>query len=106
MLIRRLVKQIEKKEKKRDEKEVVTRDDVEELLKSVFQFVKDKEQLLQGMLWVGEVWFAVYTLGMEYVLLLFCSLSSDSTSLWYKKYKTFLFQNWALSVSYEIVEGL
>lgn len=50
MLIRRLVKQIEKKEKKRDEKEVVTRDDVEELLKSVFQFVKDKEQLLQGML--------------------------------------------------------
>ncbi|NWV31779.1 CCD83 protein, partial [Grantiella picta] len=28
---------------------VVTRDDVEELLKSVFQFVKDKEQLLQDL---------------------------------------------------------
>lgn len=50
MLIRRLVRQIEEKENKRDDKEVVTRDDVEESLKAVFQFVKDKEQLLQGML--------------------------------------------------------
>ncbi|XP_066031710.1 coiled-coil domain-containing protein 83 [Chamaea fasciata] len=49
VLIRHLVKQIEKKEKKRDEKEVVTRDDVEESLKAVFQFVKDKEQLLQDL---------------------------------------------------------
>lgn len=50
MLIRRLVKRIEEKEKKRDEKEVVTRDDVEKSLKAVFQFVKDKEKLLQGTL--------------------------------------------------------
>ncbi|RMC07481.1 hypothetical protein DUI87_16954 [Hirundo rustica rustica] len=49
VLIRHLVKQIEEKEKKRDEKEVVTRDDVEESLKAVFQFVKDKEQLLQDL---------------------------------------------------------
>ncbi|XP_059694449.1 coiled-coil domain-containing protein 83 [Haemorhous mexicanus] len=49
VLIRRLVRQIEEKEKKRDEKEVVTRDDVEESLKAVFQFVKDKEQLLQDL---------------------------------------------------------
>ncbi|XP_063250471.1 coiled-coil domain-containing protein 83 [Prinia subflava] len=49
VLIRRLVKQIEKKEQKRDEKEAVTRDDVEESLKAVFQFVKDKEQLLQDL---------------------------------------------------------
>lgn len=86
MLIRRLVKRIEEKEKKRDEKEVVTRDDVEKSLKAVFQFVKDKEKLLQGMLWVGEMWFAVYMLGMEYVvlLLLFFNLRRDSTSLLYK----------------------
>ncbi|CAN8195545.1 unnamed protein product, partial [Coccothraustes coccothraustes] len=49
VLIRCLVRQIEEKEKKRDEKEVVTRDDVEESLKAVFQFVKDKEQLLQDL---------------------------------------------------------
>ncbi|XP_053788707.1 coiled-coil domain-containing protein 83 isoform X1 [Vidua chalybeata] len=49
VLIRRLVRQIEEKEKKRDEKEVVTRDDVEESLKAVFQFVKDKEQVIQDL---------------------------------------------------------
>ncbi|XP_033372351.1 coiled-coil domain-containing protein 83 [Parus major] len=49
VLIWRLVRQIEEKEKKRDEKEVVTRDDVERSLKEVFQFVKDKEQLLQDL---------------------------------------------------------
>ncbi|XP_005516218.1 PREDICTED: coiled-coil domain-containing protein 83 [Pseudopodoces humilis] len=49
VLIWRLVRQIEEKEKKRDEKEVVTRDDVERSLKEVFQFVKDKEQLLQNL---------------------------------------------------------
>ncbi|XP_008633143.1 coiled-coil domain-containing protein 83 [Corvus cornix cornix] len=49
VLIRRLVRQIEEKENKRDDKEVVTRDDVEESLKAVFQFVKDKEQLLQDL---------------------------------------------------------
>lgn len=50
MLIRRIVRQIEGKEKKRDETKLVTRDEVEEALKAVFQLVKDKEQLLQGML--------------------------------------------------------
>ncbi|XP_062343477.1 coiled-coil domain-containing protein 83 [Cinclus cinclus] len=49
VLIRRFVRQIEEKEKKRDEKKVVTRDDVEESLKAVFQLVKDKEQLLQDL---------------------------------------------------------
>uniref|UniRef100_A0A803VQ56 Coiled-coil domain containing 83 n=1 Tax=Ficedula albicollis TaxID=59894 RepID=A0A803VQ56_FICAL len=49
VLIWHLVRQIEEKEKKRDEKEVVTRDDVEESLKAVFQLVKDKEQLLQDL---------------------------------------------------------
>ncbi|XP_023777442.1 coiled-coil domain-containing protein 83 [Cyanistes caeruleus] len=49
VLIWHLVRQIEEKEKKRDEKEVVTRDDVEKSLKEVFQFVKDKEQLLQDL---------------------------------------------------------
>lgn len=98
MLIRRLVRQIEEKEKKRDEKETVTRDDVEESLKAVFQFVKDKEQLLQGMLCIGEVWFAVYTLGIEYVLLLFCNLGRDSTSLLYKKYKTISLPKLGLSI--------
>lgn len=61
---------------------------MEESLKAVFQFVKDKEQLLQGTFCAGEVWFAVYTLGIKYMLILFCNLSRDSTSLLYKKYKT------------------
>lgn len=90
MLIRRIVRQIEEKEKKRDETKLVTRDEVEEALKAVFQLVKDKEQLLQGMLGVGEVWFAVCTHGIEYVLLLLlCNLSRDPTFLLYNKYKTF-----------------
>uniref|UniRef100_A0A8C5NT97 Coiled-coil domain containing 83 n=1 Tax=Junco hyemalis TaxID=40217 RepID=A0A8C5NT97_JUNHY len=49
LLISRLVRQIEEKENKRDEKGIVTRDDVEESLKAVFQFVKDKEQLLEDL---------------------------------------------------------
>ncbi|XP_050188285.1 coiled-coil domain-containing protein 83 [Myiozetetes cayanensis] len=48
-LIRRIIKQIEEKEKKRDEKEVVTRNDVEESLKAIFQYVKDKEQLFEEL---------------------------------------------------------
>ncbi|XP_032908691.1 coiled-coil domain-containing protein 83 [Catharus ustulatus] len=49
VLIRRIVRQIEEKEKKRDETKLVTRDEVEEALKAVFQLVKDKEQLLQDL---------------------------------------------------------
>ncbi|XP_071427742.1 coiled-coil domain-containing protein 83 [Pithys albifrons albifrons] len=48
-LIRRLIKQTEEKEKERDEKEVVTRDDVEESLKAIFQFVREKEQLFKDL---------------------------------------------------------
>ncbi|XP_032534169.1 coiled-coil domain-containing protein 83 [Chiroxiphia lanceolata] len=48
-LIRRLIKQIEEKEKERDDKEVVTRDDVEESLKAIFQYVRDKEQLFKEL---------------------------------------------------------
>ncbi|XP_054078959.1 coiled-coil domain-containing protein 83 [Rissa tridactyla] len=47
--IRHTLRQIEEQEKRRDEKEVVTRDDVEESLKGVWQYVKDKEQLLKDL---------------------------------------------------------
>lgn len=45
-----MLRQIEEQEKEQDEKEVVTRDDVEESLKATWQYVRDKEQLLKGML--------------------------------------------------------
>ncbi|KAM9602006.1 coiled-coil domain-containing protein 83 isoform 3-T5 [Morphnus guianensis] len=45
--IRRILRQIEEEEKEQDEKEVVTRDDVEESLKAIWQYAKDKEQLLK-----------------------------------------------------------
>ncbi|XP_074996349.1 coiled-coil domain-containing protein 83 [Calonectris borealis] len=47
--IRRVLRQIEEAEKGQDEKEVVTRDDVEESLKANWQYVKDKEQLLKDL---------------------------------------------------------
>ncbi|XP_030332898.1 coiled-coil domain-containing protein 83 isoform X2 [Strigops habroptila] len=47
--IRRLLEQIEEEEKERDNKEVVTRDDVEESLIATWQYVKDKEQLLEDL---------------------------------------------------------
>ncbi|XP_067996402.1 coiled-coil domain-containing protein 83 [Melanerpes formicivorus] len=45
--VRRIITHLEDEEKERDEKEVVTRDDVEESLKTKCQYVKDKEQLLK-----------------------------------------------------------
>uniref|UniRef100_A0A8C4UAI0 Coiled-coil domain containing 83 n=1 Tax=Falco tinnunculus TaxID=100819 RepID=A0A8C4UAI0_FALTI len=45
--IRRMLRKIKEEKKKQDEKEVVTRDDVEDLLKAKWQYVKDKEQLLK-----------------------------------------------------------
>lgn len=48
--IRRILRKIEEKEKEQDEKEVVTRDDVEESLQATWQYAKDKEQLLKGTL--------------------------------------------------------
>ncbi|XP_054239614.1 coiled-coil domain-containing protein 83 [Indicator indicator] len=47
--IRRIIAHLEDEEKERDEKEVVTRDDVEESLKTKCQYVKDKEQLLKDL---------------------------------------------------------
>ncbi|XP_010574865.1 coiled-coil domain-containing protein 83 isoform X1 [Haliaeetus albicilla] len=47
--IRRILRQIEEEEKEQDEKEVVTRDDVEESLKAIWQYAKDKEQLLKDL---------------------------------------------------------
>ncbi|XP_071587688.1 coiled-coil domain-containing protein 83 isoform X2 [Heliangelus exortis] len=47
--IGRILKQTEEEEKKQDKKEVVTRDDVEESLKSTWQYEKDKEQLLKDV---------------------------------------------------------
>ncbi|KAM7129931.1 coiled-coil domain-containing protein 83 isoform 1-T1 [Ciconia maguari] len=47
--IRRILRQIEEEEKEQDEKEVVTRDDVEESLKAKWQYVRDKEQLLKDL---------------------------------------------------------
>lgn len=47
--IRRILRQIEEEEKQQDEKEIVTRDDVEKSLKAKWQYVKDKEQLLKGI---------------------------------------------------------
>ncbi|KAM6099722.1 coiled-coil domain-containing protein 83 isoform 2-T2 [Theristicus caerulescens] len=47
--IRRILTQIEEVEKEQDEKEVVTREDVEEALKAKWQYVKDKEQLLKDL---------------------------------------------------------
>ncbi|XP_074933516.1 coiled-coil domain-containing protein 83 [Phalacrocorax aristotelis] len=47
--IRRILRQIEEEEKEQDEKEVVTRDDVEKSLKAKWQYVKDKEQLLKDL---------------------------------------------------------
>ncbi|XP_054020818.1 coiled-coil domain-containing protein 83 [Dryobates pubescens] len=45
--LRRIITHLEDEEKELDEKEVVTRDDVEESLKTKCQYVKDKEQLLK-----------------------------------------------------------
>ncbi|XP_066846651.1 coiled-coil domain-containing protein 83 isoform X2 [Anser cygnoides] len=47
--IRRILRKIEEKEKEQDEKEVVTRDDVEESLQATWQYAKDKEQLLKDL---------------------------------------------------------
>ncbi|XP_040439245.1 coiled-coil domain-containing protein 83 [Falco naumanni] len=47
--IRRMLRKIKEEKKKQDEKEVVTRDDVEDLLKAKWQYVKDKEQLLKDL---------------------------------------------------------
>ncbi|GAB0180881.1 coiled-coil domain-containing protein 83 [Grus japonensis] len=47
--IRQILRQIEEEEKEQDKKEVVTRDDVEESLKAIWQYVKDKEQLLKDL---------------------------------------------------------
>ncbi|XP_015707920.1 coiled-coil domain-containing protein 83 isoform X2 [Coturnix japonica] len=47
--IKRLIRRIEEKEKERDAKEVVTRDDVEASLKENWQYVKDKEQILKDV---------------------------------------------------------
>ncbi|KAM6317071.1 coiled-coil domain-containing protein 83 [Aegotheles albertisi] len=48
-IIRRILRKLEEEEKQRAEKEVVTRDDVEESLKAVWQYAKDKEQLLEDL---------------------------------------------------------
>ncbi|KAM9565249.1 coiled-coil domain-containing protein 83 [Guaruba guarouba] len=47
--IRRLLEQIEEEQKGRDKKKVVTRDDVEKSLIATWQYVKDKEQLLEDL---------------------------------------------------------
>ncbi|XP_074757701.1 coiled-coil domain-containing protein 83 [Athene noctua] len=47
--IRRILRQMKEEEKEQDEKEVVTRDDVEESLKAKWQYVKDQEQLLKDL---------------------------------------------------------
>ncbi|XP_055557658.1 coiled-coil domain-containing protein 83 isoform X1 [Falco biarmicus] len=47
--IRRMLRKIKEEKKKQDEKEVVTRDDVEDLLKAKWKYVKDKEQLLKDL---------------------------------------------------------
>ncbi|XP_014797030.1 PREDICTED: coiled-coil domain-containing protein 83 isoform X1 [Calidris pugnax] len=47
--LRRTLGQIEEEEEKRDGKEVVTREDVEESLKEVWQYVKDEEHLLKDL---------------------------------------------------------
>ncbi|XP_052526203.1 coiled-coil domain-containing protein 83 isoform X1 [Tympanuchus pallidicinctus] len=47
--IRRILRRIEEKEREKDAKEVVTRDDVEELLKDKWQYAKDKEQILKDL---------------------------------------------------------
>uniref|UniRef100_G1NQR3 Coiled-coil domain containing 83 n=1 Tax=Meleagris gallopavo TaxID=9103 RepID=G1NQR3_MELGA len=52
--IRRILRRIEEKEKEKDSKEVVTRDDVEESLKDKWQYAKDKEQILKDLLFQTE----------------------------------------------------
>ncbi|XP_074716502.1 coiled-coil domain-containing protein 83 isoform X2 [Strix uralensis] len=47
--IKRILRQMKEEEKEQDEKEVVTRDDVEESLKAKWQYVKDQEQLLKDL---------------------------------------------------------
>ncbi|XP_010178180.1 PREDICTED: LOW QUALITY PROTEIN: coiled-coil domain-containing protein 83 [Mesitornis unicolor] len=47
--IKRILGEIEKHEKEQDAKEVVTSYDVEEALNAVWQYVKDKEQLLKDL---------------------------------------------------------
>ncbi|XP_064361252.1 coiled-coil domain-containing protein 83 isoform X2 [Dromaius novaehollandiae] len=47
--IRRILRQLEEEEKEQDQKEIVTRDNVEESLKAKWQYVKDKEQLLKDL---------------------------------------------------------
>ncbi|XP_061199668.1 coiled-coil domain-containing protein 83 [Neopsephotus bourkii] len=47
--IRRLLEQIEEEQKERDKKGIVTRDDVEKSLIATWQYVKDKEQLLEDL---------------------------------------------------------
>ncbi|XP_010000856.1 PREDICTED: coiled-coil domain-containing protein 83 [Chaetura pelagica] len=47
--IRRILRQLEEEEKNQDKKEVVTRDDVEDSLKTVWQYEKDQEQLLKDI---------------------------------------------------------
>lgn len=86
-----MLRQIEEQEKEQDEKEVVTRDDVEESLKATWQYVRDKEQLLKGMLWFMEVWFAVYTVGIEYFFFHF--KQRLNFLLFHRKHKAFLPQN-------------
>ncbi|XP_062441836.1 coiled-coil domain-containing protein 83 [Rhea pennata] len=47
--IRRILRKLEEEEKQQDQKEIVTRDDVEESLKAKWQYIKDKEQLLKDL---------------------------------------------------------
>ncbi|XP_025947588.1 coiled-coil domain-containing protein 83 isoform X2 [Apteryx rowi] len=47
--IRHILRKLEEEEKEQDQKEIVTRDDVEESLKAKWQYVKDKEQLLKDL---------------------------------------------------------
>ncbi|XP_042647913.1 coiled-coil domain-containing protein 83 isoform X2 [Tyto alba] len=47
--IRHILRQKKEKEKEQDEKEVVTKDNVEESLKAKWQYVKDQEQLLKDL---------------------------------------------------------
>ncbi|XP_005143858.2 coiled-coil domain-containing protein 83 [Melopsittacus undulatus] len=47
--VRRLLEQVEEEQKERDKKEVVTRDDVEKSLIATWQYVQDKEQLLEDL---------------------------------------------------------
>ncbi|XP_021238383.1 coiled-coil domain-containing protein 83 isoform X2 [Numida meleagris] len=52
--IRRILRRTEEKEREKDGKEVVTRDDVEESLKDKWQYAKDKEQILKDLLFQTE----------------------------------------------------